>query len=1542
MARTGLFGMSRAFPVRRVFGMVVAAVAVVLMALAVFASPSWAVNRTWDGGGTTNDWSEAANWSGDTVPGVNDTAIFDGTSTKDATIDVPVTVSGFQINSGYTGTITQAPGVAVTTGTYTQSAGTFTGGGGDMDINGNFNLSGGTFTASSGTTFFAGQFASDPPGGTFNHNGGTVALDGNQSFDNRFNSTPFNNLTFNKTGGASVFLNSTVIVAGTLALSDGFAKNGTIEARGAVNVGPDFDGGNAALNLIGAADQTFTNSGGPNPTGAWTLNKPSGTVELESDLDLSNSSSLNLTEGTITTGSNKVNVGNRPVSRTDGHIIGNLQRGFTATGAKTFDVGTANGYSPVNVNVTTLTTNPSSLTVGTTQTTHPRLDPAISLARFWSITETGDLTATLTFNYLQTDVNGDEANYKVNRIAGENVEILTPSAATVDTNANAGTVTGVTDFSADWALGVAVEPLKISPTSVGANPGEQITFTATGGAAPYSFDLVTNDSGATMEPTTGVYTAGSTVGATDTVRVTDSNGSTADATVDVVDPFIVIDTDASGAGSLPRAVSNANATPGVQTISFDIPGAAPFTIRPTGVINVTDPVIIDGSTQPGFDGTPVIELDGSDAPATSSLIGLRITGGGSIVRSLAINRYRSPSSSAGIGISLSGSGGNTIEGSFIGTSADGTTALGNKVGIRVDSPGNTIGGTTAAARNVVSGNVERGIDIFDDDTTVRGNYIGAAADGVGPLGNGAGILMGTNAGNNSIGGTAPGAANVIAFNDSEVFASFGVTVNDDGGNAIRGNAIHSNGDLGIDLGTPGVTPNDACDADTGGNELQNFPAITSAGTVGDNVVIQGTLDSKPNQTFTIDFYASAAGDPSGNGEGRVYLGSTTAATGADCDASFDASLAAPVSGNDVITATATDSGGNTSEFSAAQALTDLSPFVVTNTDDAGEGSLRQAIINADSTPGTQTIRFDLSGTAPFTINIASRLNVEEPVIIDATTQPGYAGSPVVEIRPNGNDSIGLNIGNDTVVKGLAISDFVTAMVLCGSGNTVQGNYIGVDLTGNAGVGNDTGIFICGSSSDNLVGGQTPDERNVISRNNVGIALHSAAAIQGNFIGTDAAGTSDIDGFQSSTGIEVLGDAWTITDNVIGGNFHGIHIKRDPRFFSSLNINVVENNSIGLGADGTSLVGNTFGIRINDQTRQVRMTENRVFGNTGLGIFLDNGLQSGFTPLPNDPQDPDTGPNNQQNYPVLTSASSSGGSTTVAGTLDSTPSRDFTLEFFSSPSCDASGNGEGETFLGSTDVTTDAGGIADFTADLPVTVDRGRSITATATDSGGNTSEFSQCLAIPRNEKPQAQNGARSMNEDASPIEIDFGALVSDVETSDANLTYDIVSGPTAQQGTLTGTGPTRAFTPAADFNGTVEIDYTATDRGDPDNCGAPGPGCDGPLTSDQKTVTITVESVNDAPVAEDDQYKTKQNKKLTVRAPGVLENDRDIDGGSLTASGVSGPRNGKLALRPDGSFVYTPKKGFKKGTDTFTYEVSDGKGGADTAKVTIKVRPKRR
>jgi hypothetical protein len=223
----------------------------------------------------------------------------------------------------------------------------------------------------------------------------------------------------------------------------------------------------------------------------------------------------------------------------------------------------------------------------------------------------------------------------------------------------------------------------------------------------------------------------------------------------------------------------------------------------------------------------------------------------------------------------------------------------------------------------------RGLQIFGNGgNTIQGNLIGTNAAGTGPLGNGlAGVQIFSP--NNTVGGIdsnrtdSNNPANRIAFNGGD-----GVKVNGDLDNAfaarnsILSNSIFSNGDLGIDLdgGTDpsnpdgdGVTANDAKDRDTGPNTLQNFPKLTFATTTVFGTTINGRLNSRPRKTFTIQFFASQKKDPSGIDEGKTLLRSKTVTTDDKGNAFF--SVATSVLTGKVVTATATNASGNTSEFS---------------------------------------------------------------------------------------------------------------------------------------------------------------------------------------------------------------------------------------------------------------------------------------------------------------------------------------------------------------------------------------------------------------------------------------------------------------------------------------------------------------------------------------------------------------------------------------------------------------------------------------------------
>ena len=265
----------------------------------------------------------------------------------------------------------------------------------------------------------------------------------------------------------------------------------------------------------------------------------------------------------------------------------------------------------------------------------------------------------------------------------------------------------------------------------------------------------------------------------------------------------------------------------------------------------------------------------------------------------------------GVNIGSPSARGNVVIGNYIGTDVTGTLDVGNTdAGVLVIGEANVIGGPAAGNGNVISGNDQVGVRLTGGATanSVEGNLIGVNAPGTGVLGNGIGVQVGVNvdgtASTNVIGGLVAGAGNEIAFN-----ATIGVLVGQSSSdNAILGNAIHQNGTLGIDLIGNGITPNDPGDSDEGANNLTNFPVLSAvAGGV------QGTLNSIPNTTFRIEFFGNTACDASGNGEGQIFLGSTSVTTDATGNAVIPL-FAAVV--DQFVTATATDSSNNTSEFSA--------------------------------------------------------------------------------------------------------------------------------------------------------------------------------------------------------------------------------------------------------------------------------------------------------------------------------------------------------------------------------------------------------------------------------------------------------------------------------------------------------------------------------------------------------------------------------------------------------------------------------------------------
>ncbi|HEX4441095.1 MAG TPA: S-layer homology domain-containing protein [Thermoanaerobaculia bacterium] len=559
--------------------------------------------------------------------------------------------------------------------------------------------------------------------------------------------------------------------------------------------------------------------------------------------------------------------------------------------------------------------------------------------------------------------------------------------------------------------------------------------------------------------------------------------------------FTVTNTADSGAGSLRQAILDANANPGLDTIAFNIPGGGVHTITPQSSLDfLLDPVIVDGYSQPGANpnsasvGTNavlLIELDGSAIGAGS--LGLNVTRGGSTVQGLVINGFATaiatfnggagggrvirgnflgtdPSgtvakpnvtavslsalndlvggtdpadrnlvsgNTAGIfggAISVGGATGAVIQGNLVGTDATGMLAVPNGEAIYSNEPA-TIGGTVAGAGNVISGNSLHGI-FYQADVLIQGNLIGVAADGVSPLGNGLDGILNHGASGGTIGGLEPGAANVIAYNSAH-----GVQTDGDR-TRVRGNSIHDNGDLGIDLytGTNLPSPNDPGDADVGSNNLQNFPILQSV-TTGASTHITGKFNSTPSTTFDLDFYTNpaCARFPRELLEGETWIGTTQVTTDGSGNAPIDVTLPVATDAGTRISATATDPDGNTSGFSqriiffmdlASGPAAGGAPFLVHGTDFAD--------------PTTMTIG---GVVAPVTFQDDHTLNVTSPALSPGTV------SDVVVTTPDGTTGTLVNgwvADFLDVPNGQQFYTFVTTLVSNAITVGVGGGNYGVD------------------------------------------------------------------------------------------------------------------------------------------------------------------------------------------------------------------------------------------------------------------------------------------------------------------------------------------------------------------------------------------------------------------------------------------------------------------------------------------------------------------
>jgi len=638
------------------------------------------------------------------------------------------------------------------------------------------------------------------------------------------------------------------------------------------------------------------------------------------------------------------------------------------------------------------------------------------------------------------------------------------------------------------------------------------------------------------------------------------------------------------------------------------------------------------------------------------------------------------------GMRIQSGGGNLVQGNFFGTSADGMDLLPNEsVGVDLWSgtqnnrivgnlvSGNTVGisffeagegnwiqgnliGTNAVQAPVL-GNRIAGIDIDDTDATRvggleedEGNFI---------AGNGASGIRIFNANNNVIEG------NTITENEGHgVILSFGGDAEFSVGNSILRNRIFANGGRGIVLGLDGPPANDAGDVDIGMNNLMNFPVLNSAQSDGEALIVAGAIDAVDPQTVTIEIFANPVpepgGDPTGYGEGAQYLGEVTP----DASGEFTVFLPAVELGT-LISATATDAEGNTSEFAlniVAESVgekEDPPTEIIVNTTldivDFGDAqqvsdlpgndglvSLHEGLIAANNTTGSQTVSFNIPTSdsgfdgsvftlQPTDANPLPTLT-DDGTIVNGSTQTAFSGDTNAdgpEIVINGDlysGSLGLVIdSSDNLIHGLVVNGFQNGIGIYISsfsrsigdgaeeGNVVTGCFIGTDPSGTVSVPNFSGLSLGQNTRNARIGGETAAERNVVSGNsNTGIIIDRSSdnLIQGNFVGTSASGMDPLgNAFGiSGGGFEQSDEAQNnrIVGNLISGNeFVGV-------LLTTVENNWIQGNLIGTNADREPLLGNgDWGIEVATDAKGNRiggLEENEgnfIAANGGGGIRISS-------------------------------------------------------------------------------------------------------------------------------------------------------------------------------------------------------------------------------------------------------------------------------------------------------------------------------------------------
>jgi len=636
----------------------------------------------------------------------------------------------------------------------------------------------------------------------------------------------------------------------------------------------------------------------------------------------------------------------------------------------------------------------------------------------------------------------------------------------------------------------------------------------------------------------------------------------------------------------------------------------------------------------------------------------------------------------GISIQDGISSNNVITGNMIGTDPSGLIPLGNAAaGLYLSAPGTRVGGTSVADRNVISGNGGSGITIgpLGERSKIIGNYIGVDATGTNALGNGMSGIMISASHNNDIGGMDAKQRNVISGNGDHGIEVVGVSTN----NRILHNAIG----LSYSFSTPIGNAGDGMHFRVGGNGGSRgnmVGELAAPNYIGANTGHGIYMDSETNTTIHGNFIGHNGSVVYGNGSNGVLLvrGSSIHMLGNHIGGNhqhgvYAANVPLCELSNNLI-----GLGANNAVFSNASHgvyLQNAHNTLVAGNVISGNGGNGLFAFGSDHVV-VQGNRIGVN-----TNGMAAIGNRENGIFLwhcRSNILGGVAGTTGNVV--SGNEGSGIDILGQNSSHGYHV---------------IKGNIIGLRRTGSGSVPNGSvGVGITESSS-NEIGGAGAGEGNIIAANNShGVIIAGSFShhnhLAGNLIGVTMGGMA---AGNNGTGIVMRLSA---TNNLIGGS-------------SSAERNIIAYNAgagVAIGAHGT------------DPAIHNQVTYNYIYANAGLGIDLG---ADGVTL--NDPLDSDTGPNQRQNYPVITVASNSGTQMHVEGTLESVPLSTYWLEFYGSSELDASGYGEGEFFVGGDYLTLPVSGVASFTNTYvaPATVPNFLTATATRIDGlNSETSEFS--------------------------------------------------------------------------------------------------------------------------------------------------------------------------------------------------------------------------